>query len=256
MAKAVPAALVLCVAASAFQTLQPLQRARLNSRRKATKDRSLGAKTDDWTLGDDFALADALPKYTIDYGHERYTLWRALRQSSGRLSAATAAELRERARTGADRGFAYAVEPGLEPEVLHDVVADSSIVSGQVNGANRIWPADKAQIKSLDDEAEFLVDGTRLYEIGSRREENKGLMKGLMTAPLAALLLCLLLWNPITSLFSQPTSSSVYFYSESSTTIMQRRSDGSYETRTKRDVQTNFQDPPQSIVRGSFFDYY
>lgn len=124
-----------------------------------------------WELREDWALQDAVPRYTVGTNHHpnhknnnaaaAVTFWKQLRHSTQELSARTEDELEERYREWyASAEDSLLVECGGSPSLLSDwSLSGDGVVSGSLPNGSRIWfPLNSAGIVGCDDETNYCGD--------------------------------------------------------------------------------------------------
>jgi len=127
------------------------------------------------------------------------------------------------------------------------VTEDGSVV-GRLAGA--AFFAENARIQRLGD-LEYLVIGQEVFDVASRRavekkQESGGGFRDLarsvrrLLSPFNVVLFSWVVWLFASLLSPVPVSPPGFFYySETSSTIVRRAPDGTLDTQTKRDVQSN-----------------
>mmetsp|Transcript_23710 Transcript_23710/g.29588 ORF Transcript_23710/g.29588 Transcript_23710/m.29588 type:complete len:239 (+) Transcript_23710:53-769(+) len=196
------------------------------------------------TLRHEFLLADEIPRNTVDYNGKKYTFWSGVREASPELGKYSTKELIQIAEEAANRGLVQRTDIGEQAPILEQIQISSNTVYGHLeNGSRRVCK--NPNFFSLNS-VEYLVDGSGdIFEIGSKATTDvsqppKQVFWGKRN--LATLGFILFLVFPLFSAINRPSSQSggFYYYSETSTSITRRNADGTLDTRTSRDIQTNF----------------
>lgn len=184
------------------------------------------ATTKDWGLRDDFRLADALPQYSMTFKNERYTFWEALR--AAQFPDRSIDELQSKG-------------GGRRPPVLDDVDVDGDVIEGTFDRGHFV---SRGRIRQFHDVEYFVDTDDRLFEIGSRKDvapPKKSRWLQRIFSPLGALVLVGLL---VFSTLDFRPQTNFYYYSETSSSVIRRAPDGSLDTQTRRNIESNFDSIP------------